>query len=167
MHLHQPHNSFDVFWLDVKETKVDAKETKADAKEIKTDTTETKADTKEIKADAKETKADAKEIKTDAKAIKIMVEDIVNKMDTHNCLYPLEFVSIPCSSSLAVIGEEVLRKLKSWLSPPDPSTNYTTGLRNHNEETAHWCFEGRIFQEWHSTGSLLWIHGKRMFSITW
>lgn len=62
-----------------------------------------------------------------------------------------------------MIGEDVLQKLKRWLSPPDPSTNYNIGLRDLHEETASWFLQGRIFQEWYLTGPLLWIHGKRMF----
>jgi hypothetical protein len=57
----------------------------------------------------------------------------------------------------------VLQKLKRWLSPPDPSTNYNIGLRDLHEETASWFLEGRIFREWYLTGPLLWIHGKRTF----
>ncbi|KAH9172803.1 hypothetical protein EDB89DRAFT_2095778, partial [Lactarius sanguifluus] len=79
--------------------------------------------------------------KDDAKQIKGVVEIIVKRMDTRDL-------------------EEVLQKLKGWLSPPDPSTNYNIGLRDLHEATATWFLEGRIFQEWHSTGSLLWIHGK-------
>ena len=59
-----------------------------------------------------------------------------------------------------VIGKDILHKLKQWLSPPDTSTNFTLGLRAIHEETATWFLEGHIFQEWHSTGSLLWINGK-------
>ena len=59
-----------------------------------------------------------------------------------------------------VIGKDILHKLKQWLSPPDTSTNFILGLRTIHEETATWFLEGRIFQEWHSTGSLLWINGK-------
>ena len=120
-------------------------------------------DAKETKADARETKADAKETKADAKEIKVMIKDVVDKMNARDCSYPLDAATIPCSSSLAVIGEELLQKLKEWLSPPDSSTNYIIGLRNHHERTATWFFEDPIFQEWHSTGSLLWIHGKRTF----
>ena len=62
-----------------------------------------------------------------------------------------------------VIGEDVLQKLKRWLSPPDPSTNYNIGLRELHKETASWFLQGRIFQEWYLRGPLLWIHGKRTF----
>ena len=96
-----------------------------------------------------------------------MIKEIVNKMDARDCSYPLDLVAIPCRSSHTVIGEEVLQKLKRWLSPPDPSPNYNIGLRDLHEETATWFLEGRIFQEWHSMGSLLWIHGKRTSVETW
>ncbi|KAF8487161.1 hypothetical protein DFH94DRAFT_641656, partial [Russula ochroleuca] len=33
-------------------------------------------------------------------------------------------------------------------------------MRYSSQETATWFFQGSIFQEWKSTGSLLWIHGK-------
>jgi hypothetical protein len=65
------------------------------------------------------------------------------------------------------VGEKVVHKIKQWLIPPDPSTNYNNGLRNLHRETATWLLDGRIFQDWHLTGSLLWIHGKRMFLETW
>ena len=84
-------------------------------------------------------------------------------MDAHNCLYPLDLVVIPCRISHAVIGEEVLRKLKAWLYPLDMSKNYNNGLRDLHTETTTWFLESRTFQEWQSNGSLLWIHGKRAF----
>ncbi len=84
-----------------------------------------------------------------------MVKEIIKKMDTHECLYSLDLVAIACRSSQKVMGEEVPQKLKGWLSPPDPSTNYNIGLRYLHKETATWFLEGRIFREWHSTGSLL------------
>jgi hypothetical protein len=70
------------------------------------------------------------------------------------------------SATHAAIGEKVQKKIKRWLIPPDPSTNYNNGLRNLHQETATWLLDGCIFQEWHSTGHLLWIHGKREFVET-
>ena len=53
---------------------------------------------------------------------------------------------------------------RSWLSPPDPSTNQNTACSTQHEGTATWFFEGSIFMEWKSKSStsLLWIHGKRV-----
>ena len=92
-----------------------------------------------------------------------MVKEIVEKMGARDCSYPLDAVVLPWRSSHTIIGEEVLQKIIRWLSPPDPSTNYVIGLRNLHQETSTWFLDGRIFQEWHSTGSLLWVHGKRTF----
>ena len=33
------------------------------------------------------------------------------------------------------------------------------------EETAVWFLQGKKFKDWTSTGSLLWIHGKRKFIL--
>ncbi|KAH9172799.1 ankyrin repeat-containing domain protein [Lactarius sanguifluus] len=85
--------------------------------------------------------SDTSILKDDAKETKAMVNEIADKIDARD-------------------WKEMLQNLKGWLSPPDPSTNYAVGLRDLHEETATWFLEGRIFQEWHSTGSLLWIHGK-------
>jgi hypothetical protein len=52
--------------------------------------------------------------------------------------------------------------IHKWLSPPDPSTNHNIACGTYNKKTASWFFQGSIFQEWKSTGSLLWIHGKRL-----
>ncbi|KAF8267107.1 hypothetical protein EI94DRAFT_72539 [Lactarius quietus] len=90
--------------------------------------------------------SDTTAVKDDAKQIKGTTDKIVTRMDARD-------------------WEEVPQKLKGWLSPPDPSTNYNIGLRDLHEETAIWFLEGDVFQEWHSdsNGSLLWIHGKRTF----
>ena len=64
--------------------------------------------------------------------------------------------------SLHVISENQLREnIHRWLSPPDPSTNHKIACDTYNKKTATWFFQGSIFREWKSTGSLLWIHGKR------
>ncbi|KAH9056237.1 hypothetical protein EDB87DRAFT_1263105 [Lactarius vividus] len=51
---------------------------------------------------------------------------------------------------------------RTWLSPPDPSTNQNLACTTQHEGTATWFFQGTIFLEWKSkaTTSLLWIHGK-------
>ena len=59
-------------------------------------------------------------------------------------------------------GKQSRESIHSWLSPPDPSTNHNIACGTHHKKTAGWFFEGSIFQEWKSTGSLLWIHGKRL-----
>ena len=54
------------------------------------------------------------------------------------------------------------RDLQRWLSPPDPSTNHNIARKAHYKGTATWFFEGSMFEEWMSSATLLWVHGKRM-----
>ena len=61
-----------------------------------------------------------------------------------------------------IISENQLREnIHKWLSPPDPSTNHNIACDIQHKKTATWFFQGSMFREWKSTGSLLWIHGKR------
>ena len=61
-----------------------------------------------------------------------------------------------------LVGNQLWECLHKWLSPPDPSTNHNIACRTHHKRTATWFFQGSIFEEWKTTGSLLWIHGKGM-----
>ena len=61
-----------------------------------------------------------------------------------------------------IISETQLQEnIYKWLSPSDPSTNHNIACGTHLKKMATWFFQGSIFGEWKSTGSLLWIHGKR------
>jgi hypothetical protein len=63
---------------------------------------------------------------------------------------------------LFVLTENVLReKSKNWLSPPDPSTNHNISRKAHHKGTASWFFQSRIYEQWKSSPSFIWIHGKR------
>ena len=54
-------------------------------------------------------------------------------------------------------------EIEHWLSPPDPSTNHNFVRKARHSETASWFFDCNALTEWKARGSLLWIHGKRMF----
>ena len=60
-----------------------------------------------------------------------------------------------------LVENQLWESLHRWLSPPDPSTNLNIACRTHHKRAATWFFQGSIFKEWKTTGSLLWIHGKR------
>jgi hypothetical protein len=51
--------------------------------------------------------------------------------------------------------------MQKWLSSPDPTTNHNIARKAHLKGTASWFFQGSIFEQWKSSSSLLWIHGKR------
>ncbi|KAH9035775.1 hypothetical protein EDB85DRAFT_2212481 [Lactarius pseudohatsudake] len=59
---------------------------------------------------------------------------------------------------------ESRKSLREWVFPPDPSTNHNIACDLYHGGTAQWFFQGSMFGKWKSTGSLLWIYGKRMHS---
>ena len=63
----------------------------------------------------------------------------------------------------ALQGHQLLAEVQAWLSPPDPSANYNVACQVRHKGTTDWFRNGRTFQKWKSTGSFLWIHGKRMY----
>jgi hypothetical protein len=56
--------------------------------------------------------------------------------------------------------------LRQWSDPPDRCSNFYAASDAHREGTAAWCIEGETFADWMVSGSLLWIHGKRKYTIT-
>ncbi|KAF9728326.1 vegetative incompatibility protein HET-E-1 [Paraphaeosphaeria minitans] len=56
--------------------------------------------------------------------------------------------------------EERLGKICSWLSAPDPSTNYHKAHKQRQAETGLWLLDGHKFTEWKErVGSRLWLYG--------
>lgn len=70
---------------------------------------------------------------------------------------------ISCGSrgSLCFIGNLFQKDIQSWLFPPDPSINHNTARRDHLDGTASWFIQSGMFKEWKTTGTFLWIYGKR------
>jgi KaiC/GvpD/RAD55 family RecA-like ATPase len=56
--------------------------------------------------------------------------------------------------------EERLGKICSWLSAPDPSTNYNKAHKQRQAETGLWLLESAKFAEWKErAASRLWLYG--------
>ena len=64
-----------------------------------------------------------------------------------------------------LVDNQVRENLRTWVTPPDPSTNHVIACGIQHDGSAQWFFRGGIFSKWKSTGSLLWIYGKRMFFL--
>ena len=69
-----------------------------------------------------------------------------------------------CARFDVLTGNQLRQDLRRWLSPPDPAINHNIACGAHRKQTAEWFFQGSIFAEWKSSGSLLWLHGKRTLS---
>ena len=87
-----------------------------------------------------------------------------------------DVVEIKCSCSVTLLllywrlnlppGNQIEQDVRKWFSPPDPSVNYNTACEAYQKGTAAWFFQGSIFKEWELIDSLLWIHGKRAFLLS-
>lgn len=53
--------------------------------------------------------------------------------------------------------------LRRWLSAPDPWTNHNVAYKTRHNGTATWFTQSETFNEWKSTGSVLWIYGIRVY----
>ena len=73
--------------------------------------------------------------------------------------------AFPPEGSNLFAGNLLRDNFLRWLSPSDPSTNHNIATKAHHDGTAQWFFQGSIFNNWKSTGSFLWIHGKREFPL--
>ena len=74
----------------------------------------------------------------------------------------LSFLS-EAETELRVVGEQMQSYVQHWLSPPDPSTNHGFVSNARHSGSAAWFLNGSVLTTWKETGSLLWIHGKRVF----
>jgi hypothetical protein len=61
-------------------------------------------------------------------------------------------------------GNQMRQDIKTWLSPADPFINFNTANEAHHEGSAEWFVQSSVFKSWKESGSLLWIHGKRISS---
>ena len=62
-----------------------------------------------------------------------------------------------------ITGAILRERLRKWQSPPDPSTSHNIACECQYKGSAKWFCQGRVFEEWKVSGSLLWIHGKRTY----
>ena len=90
-----------------------------------------------------------------------MIKQAANDVDQVKRLSSPNFINTEYRP-LHIISENQLREsIHKWLSPVDPSTNHNIACDTHHKKAASWFFQGSIFREWKSAGSLLWVHGKR------
>ncbi|KAH7021445.1 uncharacterized protein B0I36DRAFT_388150 [Microdochium trichocladiopsis] len=87
------------------------------------------------------------------------IESKVNEISSH--------VIETKAAMKAVCVDEHLKKLRLWLSPPDPSTNAAAARELRHAGSGSWLLQSDAFQRWKS-GQLrhLWLHGKAGFGKT-
>src|SRR5713101_8980288 len=92
---------------------------------------------------------------------KVSIQQMANDVDEVKRLSS-NLISADYGALHLLLGNQLREGTHKWLSPPDPSANHNITSGTHHKKTATWFFEGSTYQEWKSTGSLFWIHGKRL-----
>ena len=100
----------------------------------------------------------------DGREVKKAVQQAATDIDQVKRLSP-NLISADYPGSPILSGNQLRDSVHKWLSPPDPSTNHNIACGTRHKKLASWFFEGSIFQDWKSTGSLLWVHGKRSLHL--
>ncbi|KAH9985870.1 hypothetical protein BJV77DRAFT_1174308, partial [Russula vinacea] len=87
-------------------------------------------------------------------ATKVLVEDINDNVKG------IEGITLNVDTVARELKRNQMQdKLRSWLSPPDPSVNHNTACKTQHGGTARWFIQGNTFQDWKKSGSLLWVRG--------
>ena len=111
--------------------------------------------------------SDGKQTRDAAKEAKLIVQQTAYAIDEIKCSCLPTNLAIACCYRLTLFaGNQLKQLLRTWLSPVDPSTNHNVARKAQHDGTAVWLFQGGIILEWKSTGSLLWIYGKRAFLLS-
>ena len=94
-----------------------------------------------------------------------MIQQVFNQVNDLNRESSFNFITADHKVSNSRTGNELRKDLRKWIAPPDPSVNFNTATDAHHEGTAAWCTKGDTVLTWKASGSLLWIHGKRIYPI--
>ena len=129
-------------------------QTATDVDQVKEVTQQTASDVDQVKVVTQQTASDVGQVKVATQQTATVVDQVKRLSSSFICAhYQVLFISS---------GSQLRESIYRWLSPPDPSTNHNIACSTHHKKPASWFFKGSIFQDWKSTGSLLWLHGKRL-----
>ena len=73
----------------------------------------------------------------------------------------LHVLQIDLSELLTAQKSDQFRKIRAWLSPPDPETNHVSARKRHEPQTGTWLLQADQYQRWKAgLASPLWLYGK-------
>ncbi|THU92272.1 hypothetical protein K435DRAFT_213382 [Dendrothele bispora CBS 962.96] len=58
------------------------------------------------------------------------------------------------------LPSDIVKEIRAWINPPDPSANYVTAYDKMTEGTGLWLLQDERFKRWMEDGKLLWLQGK-------
>ena len=112
------------------------------------------------------TTADGKQARVAAQETRFIIQQAAIDIDEIKCSRLANLAIVLSLCLIFLVGNQFMPRLRSWLSPADPSTNHNIARKVQHNGTAAWLFQGSIIVEWRATGSLLWIYGKRAFLLS-
>jgi hypothetical protein len=93
------------------------------------------------------------------------IQHVSNQVNDQNRKSSPNVITVVHKRLNFLTGNELRKDLRKWIAPPDPSVNFNIASDAHHEGTATWCTKGNTVADWKTSGSLLWIHGKRAYLI--
>ena len=109
--------------------------------------------------------SDSNQARVAAQETRLVIQQVANDMDEIKRSWFPNLLVVRGSRLNLLPENQLIQILRSWLAPADPSTNHNTARKAQHDGTAAWLFQGQIIIKWKSTGSLLWIYGKRAFLL--
>ena len=143
------------------------KDVQGDVQDVRGDVQDARCEVQDVGNKVQGVSDSVQGIGSDVKVISSEVRGVDEKLDQVNRSLSLYHLLIILSAD-GFTGNQLKDNLFRWLSPPDPSINHNIACKTHHSGTAQWFFQGSIFEQWKSTDSFLWIHGKRalIFAFT-
>jgi uncharacterized protein YoxC len=133
---------------------------RGDVQDVRVDVQDVRVDVQDVRVDVQDVRVDVQDVRGDVRDIGNIVQAVDDKLDQASRSFSLNPDSHSARSD-SFTGNQLRDNLLRWLSPPDPSQNHNIASKAHHNGTTQWFFQGSIFNNWKSTGSFLWVHGKR------
>jgi uncharacterized protein YoxC len=138
----------------------DVQDVRVDVQDVRVDVQNVRVDVQDVRNDVQDVRVDVQDVRVDVRDVGNKFQGVDDKLDQANRSLSFDPHSHSAGSD-GFTGNQLRDNLLRWLSPPDPSPNHNIACKAHHNGTTRWFFQGTIFNNWKSTGSFLWVHGKR------
>jgi hypothetical protein len=173
--------------VDVQDVRIDVQDVRVDVQDVRVDVQDVRVDVQDVHVDVQDVRIDVQDVHVDVQDVRVDVQDVGNKvqdvgdsvqgvdsnvravgdkLDQANRSLSFQTPDRHPAGSDSFTGNQLRDSLLRWLSPPNPSVNHNIARKAHHDGTTQWFFEGSIFNQWKSTVSFLWVHGKRVLFLT-
>jgi uncharacterized protein YoxC len=133
---------------------------------VRGDVQDVRVDVQDVSVDVRDVGNKVQDVGDRVQGIDSNVRAVDDKLDQVNRSLSFQTPDRQFAGSDSFTGNQLRDSLLRWLSPPNPSVNHNIARKAHHDGSTRWFFEGSIFNQWKSTSSFLWVHGKRVLFLT-